>query len=65
VDRHRGRANCRQRSVRPAADVRGKRIVSTRIHHTVTIREQTSTAALELMGRYAVDPHWLVYRTRS
>ncbi|MEZ4227252.1 MAG: polynucleotide kinase-phosphatase [Polyangiaceae bacterium] len=42
-------------------DVRGKRIVSTRIHHTVTIREQNSTAALELMGRYAVDPHWLVY----
>lgn len=42
-------------------DVRGKRIVSTRIHHTVTIREQNSAAALELMGRYAVDPHWLVY----
>ncbi len=42
-------------------DVRGKRIVSTRIHHTVTIREQNATAALELMGRFAVDPHWLIY----
>lgn len=42
-------------------DVRGKRIVSTRIHHSVTIREQNSKAALELMGRYAVAPKWLVY----
>ena len=42
-------------------DVRGKRIISTRIHHTVTIREQNSTAALEVMSRFSVDPHWLVY----
>jgi len=43
------------------ADVQGKRIVSTRIHHTVTIREDNATAALEVMSRFAVDPQWLIY----
>src|SRR5205085_1283784 len=31
-----------------AQDVLGKRIVSTRLHHTVTIREDNATAALEV-----------------
>lgn len=43
------------------ADVVGKRIVSTRLHHTVTIREENSTAALEIMSRFATNPKWLVY----
>ena len=42
-------------------DVLGKRIVTTRIHHTVTIREENTVAALEAMSRFAVDPHWLIY----
>ncbi len=43
------------------ADVLGKRIINTRIHHNVTIREESALAALEVMVRFAVDPHWLIY----
>ena len=42
-------------------DVSGKRIISTRLHHTVTIREENSFAALEVMSRFAADPKWLIY----
>ncbi len=42
-------------------DVTGKRIVETRLHRNVTIREENSIAALEVMSRFATDPHWLVY----
>ena len=42
-------------------DVTGKRIVSTRLRHNVTIREENGTAALEVMSRFAANPKWLVY----
>ena len=42
-------------------DVSGKRIVSTRLFRTVTIREENSVAALEVMSRFAADPKWLIY----
>ncbi|MEJ7843104.1 MAG: polynucleotide kinase-phosphatase [Rubrobacter sp.] len=42
-------------------DVLGKRIVGTRLQRNVTIREENAVAALEVMGRYAADPRWLVY----
>jgi protein phosphatase len=42
-------------------DVTGKRIIHTRLRHTVTIREQNSAAALEVMSRFASDPRWLIY----
>lgn len=42
-------------------DVTGKRIVSTRLHRTVTIREENATAALEVMSRFAASPKWLIY----
>ena len=42
-------------------DVTGKRIIATRLHHTVTIREENSIAALEVMSRFAADPKWLIY----
>jgi protein phosphatase len=42
-------------------DVIGKRIVSTRLHRTVTIREENSIAALEVMSRFATNPKWLIY----
>jgi protein phosphatase len=42
-------------------DVLGKRIVSTRLHHTVTIREENAIAALEVMSRFAANPKWLIY----
>jgi protein phosphatase len=44
-----------------ADDVLGKRIVTTRLRGTVTIREAHSTAALEVMSRFAANPKWLIY----
>jgi protein phosphatase len=42
-------------------DVQGKRVVTTRVHHTITVREENAAAALEVMSRFAVDPRWLIY----
>jgi protein phosphatase len=42
-------------------DVRGKRLVATRLHRTVTIREENAAAALEVMSRFAANPKWLIY----
>ncbi len=44
-----------------ADDVLGKRIVSTRLRANVTIREENSMAALEVMSRFAANPKWLIY----
>ena len=43
------------------SDVTGKRIVQTRLRPNLTIREENSIAALEVMSRFAVDPKWLIY----
>lgn len=42
-------------------DVLGKRLITTALERTVTIREENAVAALEVMTRFAVDPKWLVY----
>ena len=42
-------------------DVLGKRLISTSLERTVTIREENAIAALEVMTRFAVNPKWLVY----
>jgi protein phosphatase len=42
-------------------DVFGKLLISTSLHHTVTIREENAAAALEVMSRFAADPKWLIY----
>ena len=42
-------------------EVLGKRLISTRLHHSVTIREENATAALEVMSRFAANPKWLIY----
>ena len=42
-------------------DVIGKRIVETRLFRNVTVPEENATAALEVMSRFAIDPHWLIY----
>src|SRR5713101_6585048 len=44
-----------------AADVLGKRIITTRLRGSVTIREANATAALEVMSRFAANPKWLIY----
>jgi protein phosphatase len=43
------------------ADVSGKRILTTRYSHSITVREENAAAALEVMVRFAVDPKWLIY----
>jgi protein phosphatase len=42
-------------------DVLGKRFISTRLHSQVTVREENSVAALEVMSRFAANPRWLIY----
>ncbi len=42
-------------------DVLGRRVISTRLNHNVTIREENTIAALEVMSRFAIDPKWLIY----
>jgi len=42
-------------------DVVGKRLIETRLHRTVTIREENAIAALEVMSRFAANPKWLIY----
>ena len=42
-------------------DVIGKRVISTRLNHNVTIREENTINALETMSRFAIDPKWLIY----
>jgi len=43
------------------SDVTGKRIISTRLRNNVTVREENSIAALEVMSRFAINPKWLIY----
>jgi polynucleotide kinase-phosphatase len=42
-------------------DVTGKRIIQTRLRDNITIREENSIAALEVMSRFAINPKWLIY----
>lgn len=42
-------------------DVLGKKIIGTRLYHNITIQEENAVAALEVMSRFAADPHWLIY----
>lgn len=43
------------------ADVAGTHRIETRLGRTITIREEHTAGALEVMSRFAVDPRWLVY----
>lgn len=42
-------------------DVLGKRVVHTRLRDKITIKEENSIAALEVMSRFAINPKWLIY----
>ena len=39
----------------------GKRIIETRLHRNLTIREENAIAALEVMSRFATNPKGLIY----
>lgn len=43
------------------SDVIGKRIIDTRLRSNITIREENTITALEVMSRFAVNPKWLIY----
>lgn len=42
-------------------DVLGKRIIETRWHGKIGIREENAIAAIEVMSRFAANPKWLIY----
>ena len=42
-------------------DVIGKRIIETRLHGNLTVREENAIAPLEVMSRFAINPKWLIY----
>jgi protein phosphatase len=42
-------------------DVTGKRVIETALQRSVTIREENSIAALEVMSRFATEPRWIIY----
>ncbi len=42
-------------------DVHGRMHVTTRLTPPMDIREAQTAAALEVMSRFAADPHWLIY----
>ncbi|MCC5815462.1 MAG: polynucleotide kinase-phosphatase [Leptospira sp.] len=42
-------------------DVLGKRIIHTKLRKSITIKEDNSIAALEVMSRFAVNPKWMIY----
>jgi protein phosphatase len=51
----------RESDVLDLTDVTGRRVVETRLHGRVSVREENAAAALEVMSRFAVDPRWLLY----
>ncbi len=54
-------AGRRDPGVLDIADVTGGRVVETRHHGRVSVREENAAAALEVMSRFALDPRWLLY----
>ena len=42
-------------------DVQGKLYLKTELMPSVTVEENNAAAALEIMSRFAADPHWLIY----
>jgi len=54
-------AQQRQDDLLDIEDVLGKRLIHTRLHRNITIREENATTALEVMSRFAANPKWLIY----
>lgn len=42
-------------------DIKGKMHLTTKLLPSITISEEHTAAALEMMSRFAADPHWLIY----
>jgi protein phosphatase len=61
VNPHALTAGRRDPDVLDITDVTGSRVVETRLHGRVGVREENAAAALEVMSRFATDPRWLRY----
>jgi len=42
-------------------DVLGQKYLNTRLRRSIKINAENSAAAVEVMSRFAADPHWLIY----
>ena len=42
-------------------DVLGQKYLNTALRKSIKINSENSAAALEIMSRFAADPHWLIY----
>jgi protein phosphatase len=42
-------------------DILSQNCLNTKLRHSIKINAENSSAALELMSRFAADPHWLIY----
>lgn len=42
-------------------DVQGRLYLETSLMPSITVQENNAAAALEVMSRFAADPHWLIY----
>ena len=42
-------------------DVQGRLYLNTSLTPSITVQENNTAAALEIMSRFAADPHWLIY----
>ena len=42
-------------------DVQGRLYLNTSLMPSITVQENNTAAALEIMSRFAADPHWLIY----
>jgi protein phosphatase len=51
----------REPDVLDIADVSGSRVIETGYLPRVGVRDAHAAAALEVMSRFAIDPHWLLY----
>jgi protein phosphatase len=54
-------AGRREPGVLDIRDALGVRLVETVHRGRITVREENAAAALEVMGRFAIDPRWLLY----
>jgi protein phosphatase len=54
-------ANGREPDLLDIDDVLGRRVVDARHLGRITVREEQAAGALEVMSRFALDPHWLLY----
>ena len=44
-----------------AGDVQGRLHLTTALMPSILVQENNAAAALEIMSRFAADPHWLIY----